>query len=255
MTSVDLHQVLASLSVRRPIFHSEADFQHELALELAGSGYAVRLEVRRHVTIKQRKVPFEIDLLVETNGVWTAIELKYVKQELAVTINNEHFDLADCWQTNLSRFDCLDDLRRVERLVAAGHANHGYIVFLTNEPGAWHEDAGNSGIWGRNFSIHEGRLLQRGVALDWPRPLPSAGSVTKKRLRNAPIQLNHSHVCSWQDYSDLKCPSGQFRYLLLGASASGASSAESDGAASSEREEASSSAVYEFAPERPGRID
>ena len=31
---LDIHQVMADLANRRPVFHSEADFQHELALEI-----------------------------------------------------------------------------------------------------------------------------------------------------------------------------------------------------------------------------
>lgn len=43
MTPTDLHTALAT---RRPLFHSEADFQHELARELRarGLGRGVRLE-------------------------------------------------------------------------------------------------------------------------------------------------------------------------------------------------------------------
>ena len=46
---LDIHGLMSKLRKRRPIFHSEADFQHALAWEihLANPSHQVRLEFKR----------------------------------------------------------------------------------------------------------------------------------------------------------------------------------------------------------------
>ena len=216
MNTEKINTSLTNLSDRRPVFHSEADFQHELALELSRSGHAVRLEVPRVVQINGHSVDVEVDMLVRTDDTWTAIELKYVKQKATIEYAGETFDSAQTWATNLPRFDCLADLRRVECLVAAGHATRGFSVFLTNASDAWSKDVSASEIKSRNFSLHEGRLLAAGEALDWHGNEPTRASVTAKRLPpHTPIALGRDYQFGWRDYSQLAHPRGRFRYLLL----------------------------------------
>ena len=208
---------MAAVARRRPVFHSEADCQHELALEIHQAGHQVRLEVPRDVQVNGATVRAEIDLLVKET-TWTAIELKYVRQAATIKHGGESFDLAGTWGTNLSRFDCLADLRRVEAIVKAGHARQGYAVFLTNATSAWRDDVSATANMARDFSIHEGRRLPRGRPLDWDPPTPPVASVSRKRLSPfAPILLDRAQDCNWRDYSKLHHPAGVFRYLLLSA--------------------------------------
>ena len=51
MTSHQIHKFMAAVARRRPVFHSEADCQHELALEIHQAGHQVRLEVPRDVQV------------------------------------------------------------------------------------------------------------------------------------------------------------------------------------------------------------
>lgn len=217
MTPPQLHQHLAHLSHRRPVFNSEAEFQHELAMELDRSGYEVRLEVPRIVTLNGSKVRVEIDLLVKQT-TWTAIELKYVKQATVIEHGGESFDLAHTWGTNLSRFDCLADVRRVEALVESNHAQRGFAIFMTNAPSAWQEDVASTSNIAGEFSIHDGRRLPQGQPLNWRPTTPPVGSVTSKRLHPfCPIVLAREQTCQWTDYSNLNHKAGGFRYLLLSA--------------------------------------
>ena len=69
------------------------------------------------------------------------------------------------------------------------------------------------------FSIHEGRRLPQGRALNWRPGQPSVRSVTSKRLQPyAPIVLAREQACHWTDYSRLNLEAGVFRYLLMSAS-------------------------------------
>jgi len=69
MEENELHKALKYLSNRRPVFHSEADFQHELALELERFSYQVRLEVPKQIQLNGSNVKAEIDLLIQKDSV------------------------------------------------------------------------------------------------------------------------------------------------------------------------------------------
>ena len=220
MKPEQLRQALGALGVRRPIFHSEADFQHELAIELQRNHYAVRLEVPIQVVLKNQPVGIQLDLLAinQESGQKTAIELKYITVALDHQIKGERFRLNGNWGTNLSLFDTLADLERVEAVVKAGYADQGFSVLITNAETAWSRDVLNTSIMAREFSIHEGRQLEAGSRLDWSPTTPSVGSVSKKRLAPyAPVEIPSSQTCQWNDYSKPTVGGGNFRYLILSA--------------------------------------
>lgn len=213
-----LEEILAGLAKSRPIFHSEADFQHELALHLHSAGWPCRLEVPLTVLLKESQVKAEVDILTYSpiDDTPVAIELKYVSAKLTVNHEGESFNLANNWGTNLARFDCLADWERVAAIVAAGHAAQGFTVFLTNAKDAWVKDVSQTDILAQNMSIHEGRELTDGESLSWPENI-NHDSVGKKRLPPyAPINCPVSASCDWNDYSLLEAArNARFRYLLL----------------------------------------
>jgi hypothetical protein len=86
--NVDVAGALSALAARRPVFHSESDFQHALAwqIQLASPQAQIRLETR-----PRRGV--HLDLLVVLDGIRTAIELKYLLAGLRSSISGELFDL------------------------------------------------------------------------------------------------------------------------------------------------------------------
>jgi hypothetical protein len=213
MNKQDIIQALNTLSKVRPVFHSEADFQHELAHKLAIKGFNCRLEKPYSIMVNCEEIRAELDILVVENGQnETAIELKYVKKRYAGIHSDEHFDLAESWSANLSRFDCFADFQRVSALVNAGKATKGFCIFLTNKENAWNHDVTASGNLGSQFSIHEGRVLVAGEILNW-KGNPHEGNVGTKRLPPyCPIEINQNVKLKWIDYSN----SGTcFRYLLL----------------------------------------
>ncbi len=221
MNATELRQHLHHVSQRRPVFHSEADFQHELALDLALAGYRVRLEVPRTLVLNGTPVRAELDLLVQKSdgkSGWTVIELKYVKVATDIMHEGEVYNRAGTWGTNLSRFDALSDLRRVEGIVGAGLAAQGHAVFLTNAADAWNVDVGANMNMAMQFSLHAGRVLPAGVPLGWVPANPTVGSVGKKRLAPyAPIALARAQTCTWTQYSEFPVIAGEFKYLLLSA--------------------------------------
>ena len=209
---------MRALAARRPVFHSEADFQHELAMEFSRAGFDLRLEVPFSVNLNGHQVAVELDLLLidRQTKQKAAVEIKYVKSAASIVHNGENFDLKHTWGTNLSRFDCLADFQRVGRLKAAGAVDFGFSIFLSNASEAWDRDAGNDRIMARQFSIHDGRPLAAGAVFDWEPAQPGRGSVSVKRLPPyTPISVPCVATCTWVDYSYFQQKNGRFRYLLL----------------------------------------
>jgi hypothetical protein len=213
MVKEDLIELIQALSVSRPIFHSEADFQHELGLILRDNGYQVRLERPYHFEVPTLGMTkFELD--IELNGE-IAIELKYKTQRLEHTINGEEFKLANHSAPNLGRFDYLDDARRVNYFRDYKNFTKGFAVFLTNSPDYWANDGQNT--MAREFSIVEGRQLNAGNMLSWYPHDPPVNSAGKKRIYPySPINVNFNEVITWHKYSNIENKKyGTFMFAII----------------------------------------
>ena len=88
---LNMKSILKLLSDQRPIFHSEADFQHLLAWEIREHypDCKIRLETKIHG--KNTKV--YLDILVDYKGKKYAIELKYKTLSFDYVIDGEEFSL------------------------------------------------------------------------------------------------------------------------------------------------------------------
>lgn len=193
------------LSKRRPVFHSEADFQHELAWEikLVSEGTDVRLE---------RRLPWEgprnsVDIWLETIGGPAVIELKYWTRALEVTVSGEQFSLRDQAAHDLARHDFLKDLRRVEQVVASGLADTGWVVALSNDHLYWKMSRPNT--IDRAFLLYEGRRAEGMLA--WS----GRASAGTRKGREDGIRLSGAYEMRWSRFSRAGDePASDFRYLL-----------------------------------------
>ena len=182
---VDLIQ---SLAETRPVFHSEADFQHELAwlIRMRFPAINVRLE---------RPMPNvgEVDILLHRNGVEFLIELKYKTLAWAGEFGGEMFSLRSHGADQANRYAGIKDISRIEI-----SQKHGCAIFLTNLPRYWSVNPqGND----EQFSIADGRNVVPGM-LNW------------NNNQNDGIQLLGTYHFHWRDYSRLDADN-LFRYLLV----------------------------------------
>jgi hypothetical protein len=196
----------------RPIFHSEADFQHSLAwnIQLRHPDAAIRLETRPERGIR-------LDVLVDHAGERTAIELKYLSARFQGTVNGETFDLPNQAAQDISRHDFVKDVSRVERFVADGIADVGWAVALTNDGSYWRTGWKLDPV-DAAFRINEGRTLEG--SLGWG-ALAGAGTTAK---RDKALALVGSYACNWHDYSSITLATGKavvFRYLAIEAVVTG----------------------------------
>ena len=107
-----LPAILQTLSQKRPIFHSEADFQHALAWEIHEQfpEAAVRLENWAPGLGNNKRM----DLWVRLAEKVLAVELKYGTRKLEAEVEGEFYSLKNQAAQDLFRYDFAKDMMRVE---------------------------------------------------------------------------------------------------------------------------------------------
>jgi hypothetical protein len=210
---VAVGKALDALASRRPIFHSEADFQHALAweLQLAHPSAHVRLEVPFRSTDGAEY----LDLFIQERGQRIAIELKYKTRALDCQYHGESFHLQNHSAHDIGRYDFLKDIRRLERFVGKGSATVGYAILLSNDASYWTEPRRMDTV-DAMFRLHNGHVIKGQVA--WGKRA-SAGTM---RSREQPIRLSGRYEVRWREYSaPSEKPGGTFCYLALRVEANG----------------------------------
>ena len=204
---IDVHEIMSQLSHKRPVFHSEADFQHAFAWDLhtAIPQCTIRLELPLEVGGKR----LHLDLWASTAGTSVAIELKYKTRALSVEVAGERFLLRDQAAQDLARYDFIKDIERLERITAIRRGAKGYAVFLTNDSAYW-KNPGNVRTVDAAYRIHDGRMVRGYLA--WS-PRASSGTI---KGRERPIGLRGEYRIAWHDYSS-PAPStyGSLRYVVV----------------------------------------
>lgn len=210
-TLIEPLKIMQLLGQYRPLFHSEADFQHAFAWELHHS--APGCDVRLEVPVRTGRDAIHLDLLVRSQLGQVAIELKYKTRALTTTLNGEDFKLMNHAAQDLGRYDFFKDLRRVEVFAQAAPDRTGYVIFLTNDSAYWKVpsvlDHGYA-----EFSMNEGRNISGNLC--W------GGSTSEgtRRGRQEELAIRGCYSLRWNSYSSLEVKSyGEFRYLCIQAAA------------------------------------
>jgi hypothetical protein len=188
----DVTATVSRLAANRPLFHSEADFQHALAwqLHLDDAHLRIRPEYCPNPT---ERVRADIWTVTPDSGTRTAFELKYLVRAVETTVAGERFVLRNQGAHDISRYDVVKDVHRVERWVDTGLADRGYVIVLSNDPGYWNRS--DRDTIDAAFRLHHGRVLQGSCA--WH---DRAGAGTT-RGRGLPLLLYGTYTLRWQPYS------------------------------------------------------
>lgn len=197
---IDIVRTLESLAIKRPLFHSEADFQHALAWEIhqQSSNHSIRLEFKPP-NIKKR---FYIDLWVANKESAIAIELKYKTRGPSLEHEGETFDLLNQSAQDCGRYDFCKDIQRLEAVASEQPNIIGYAIFLTNDSGYWNKPRKDQPA-DSDFRIHQGKTLSG--ELKWG----SHASQGTKRGREDSISIKGTYDLAWKQFSQ------QFKYLLV----------------------------------------
>lgn len=201
---ITIEPVLASLGKRRPIFHSEADLQHELAHELRAHDSDLALRLEYPIGIDSRA---SLDILLRKGAAQFGIELKYLCRSVHTTIDDEIFALKHQSAHDIRRYDVVKDIVRMERFAARFGAPAAVLV-LTNDPAYWSSRRRADTI-DAAFDLSD--LSNLTGTLGWA---AAAGAGTTKG-RAEPLIVSGSYDLRWHDYSDLGGTGGRFRYLYV----------------------------------------
>lgn len=200
----DVHSILSSLAIRRPLFHSEADFQHEFAWELRSLApeWSVRLEVpSSEIGVGTT------DIVARRGELCVGVELKYLTKRLNWNHAGEEFALKAQGATDLRRYDVLKDVQRMERFNSK-FRGPSFVIALTNEAAYWNNGPKRPTI-DADFRLNQGRSLQ-GQLLWTEHAAP--GTIKGRAM---PIELHGQYSMDWRDYSQITTQSGVFRYLCI----------------------------------------
>ena len=203
---LDLPAALSALAKQRPVFHSEADFQHSLAWVIREQHAEIEVRLEYPVTLDDKRR--HVDIRVQDADGPKVVELKYWTREVSLVVCDEQYQLREHGAQPLFRYDFWKDVARIERLTKRDWVC-GYAVALTNEHTYWNE--GQADSIDATFRTHEGHGVRGKLA--WG---PNAGTGTTKG-REEPIELSGSYVTRWCEYSKPMpgLAGGEFRYLLL----------------------------------------
>lgn len=207
LTREDLQEILKNLSEKRPIFHSEADFQHSLAWEIHLKYKYANIRLERKVDIDEEV--FYIDIFIFNGGKTSILETKYKTAQLIVNHLNEDYHLRDQIARDWGRYGFCKDIERLEKILKHHSKWEGFAILLTNDKNYWESSNRNNTI-DRDFRIHEGRRI-RGT-LRW-QGNPAPGTI---RGMEGPINLSGEYELQWEHYSNFhNTQNGEFRYLLV----------------------------------------
>ncbi len=207
--TLDIHALMQELSQSRPIFHSEADFQHALAWKIRE--VMPDSQIRLEYPFRHDGNPMYLDIWLPTERM--AIELKYLSRRLEQEYEGEHFALKDQSAHDVRRYDFLKDVQRLESVVehAEQSTRGGVAVLLTNDsaysksPTSRWETTNDAA-----FRLHEGRKATGNLV--WSE---RTGQGTMKG-REDPIRLSGSYTTHWRDYSRLgESNNKRFRYVAV----------------------------------------
>ena len=190
---------MSALAERRPVFHSEADFQFAFAQTVSAMDPGIACRLEKPLTSARTGRTEYLDLLcLGPNGA-TPIEFKYFTRRWHGTANGEDFSLRDHAAADLLRLHFIHDVVRLE---SSPHGERGLAILLTNESALWSESARQT--QDSEFHLHHGRTLE-GTLL-W------AGGIYEPNTR----VLAGTYDLNWQDFSHLDDHrGGQLRYLAI----------------------------------------
>jgi hypothetical protein len=187
--SIDnLKEIMKKLADNRHVFHSEADFQHSLALEIKDYKRELELRLEKFVGIeknekkKDKSVYMDLVIIDKNKKIVSAIELKYKtftksKNGTKQTIQDEDYFLKRQGAEDLGRYDFLKDIKRLESFNKEHNCQKSFAIMLTNDKHYWDSKYGKDGF-SEEFCIG-----------DKTEPSPSPFSLIVLAMKKAPLGL------------------------------------------------------------------
>ena len=200
MNKEELKKIIENLSIKRPLFHSEADFQHELALLLGRERGQVDLRLERPYL--ENVLKFFLDILVNTENEKIGIELKYVTNSFPQEDNGEMFNLKTHGNYGGSRFNFLKDVYRLDQLKERKEIFKGFAIILTNVKDFY--SGKNYDNRFKHLYLYEGRKIKKGDVIKF------VENTTPKKFQPFKLENVNGYHLQWKPYGKYT----DFKYLM-----------------------------------------
>ncbi len=200
--NLNVEDILKKLSINRPLFHNEKDFQFEFTLLKQQLGYKTRLETYIGKENDKRKY---IDLVAidEKKQECYLFEFKYKTINKKVIINNEVHDLFNHGARDLGSYAFLKDVERIEKLIDkiifGCKVKEGYAIFLTNDFGYTKGFKHNSLCY--NYGLEEEKTFESNNTVKFLIPNKKEKKDTCVYHLNE-IMFSNEYKVNWKDYSE-----------------------------------------------------
>lgn len=213
---IEITNILGQLSQERPIFHSERDFQHALAWKIHTIYPGIEMRLERRVDVLDGEPHLDIFAVLEHSKIF-AMEVKFKPKKFKIKLPNtkglgEEYNLKGNQARNHDRYDFINDISRLEKVLKKYPNGVGFAIFLTNDESYWDETKSKRKTSDENFRIYGGRVIEG--KLRWKK------GFAKGTTKGPEIKLDGKYRLNWKDYSDLEKYSTEknghtFRYLLV----------------------------------------
>lgn len=196
-----LKNLIVKLGKERPIFHSEADFQHAFAWKIKERFNEVEIRLERSFGFDDGRK--QLDLFLKHNNECIGFEFKYKTKALKEEINSEWFHLKNQGASSHARYDYIADIKRLMDMIKDRRIDRGYAIKITNVKDYWAEPK-NKNTSFEKFRIHNGATLTG--QLTWQPTQTKSGKpkkdVSKDQDQRPEIDLgNKEFHLIWHDYS------------------------------------------------------
>ncbi|AFZ73772.1 hypothetical protein [Natronobacterium gregoryi] len=207
-----IHRTIGALD---RVFHNEKDFHiafsRQLAADLSG---VVRPEFPVDNPLNDGREQTYLDIIHLEDGHATAIELKYPLDTFhsiePLHGLNEVFNHSKIQAYDIPMYEFWKDVATVERLVANGSIDTGYVLSLTNYEGCWQKRGQH--LNAADFLTYDGRQVTGTLAYS-----DDASAKTKENY--PPLHLSSTYELTWQpyQYTTPSHPEGstEFQYALI----------------------------------------
>lgn len=205
-----IFSILSNMSKVRPVFHSEADFQHALAWELHNKNLNSNLRLEYNPAISDGNIYLDV-WVSHPNGYRTVIELKYITKKISLQINDEIYNLKNHGAPDLARYDFIKDIVRIETVCTTLENTNGFAIILSNESALWKQPVLREKVPNDiEYRIHNGRVLEG--ELKWGQ---KTGQGTMKG-RESSLNLLGTYKLNWHHYSKVtESTGGEFKIAII----------------------------------------
>jgi len=190
---MDIEKIIQSLASKKPVFDLERDFQKSLKQIIKQELPNSQVDTEYNIQTELGSVRVDIRVLDQEKEYF--IELKYKPTNLEVRIGDNDLELKHHGAQDLSCYDFLYDVSKLEHIIESRLDSTGYAIFITNDERYW------LGTENKDADYYPFRLTDhREITghMMWQNNIERKGND-----RQLPINLSKSYTIRWNKYSDL----------------------------------------------------